>query len=153
MAHFVTSIEEREIRNQLAQYPNCDFRGGCEVVSREEGPDDTVVEYKTGNGGRHFIRTSWLVGADGKRGVVRKVFLEPEGIRQEDGAYSYVGTWVAANLHITMPTPESHPSFPLWEMGYTPEQVHGFFWPSGFQYVCSGVSKFWSLTRRTQLLQ
>ncbi|OAL22285.1 hypothetical protein AYO22_07329 [Fonsecaea multimorphosa] len=125
---------EREIRKQLSQNPNCDFRGGCEVIGREEGPHETVVEYKTGDGALHLIRTSWLVGADGKRGVVRKVFLESEGIRQEDGEYSYMGTWVAANLHVTTPTPESHPDFPLWRLGYKAEQVQSIFWPSGFHF-------------------
>jgi 2-polyprenyl-6-methoxyphenol hydroxylase-like FAD-dependent oxidoreductase len=82
---------------------------------------------------KRFIRTSWLVGADGKRGVVRKKFLEPEGIRQDDSDWPYVGTWVATNLKITTPTPKSHPDFPLWQLGYTPEEIHDVFWPKGFQ--------------------
>ncbi|PGG97441.1 hypothetical protein AJ79_09202 [Helicocarpus griseus UAMH5409] len=128
---------EREIRNLIAQFPNCEIRTGCEAVAREEKDDHTILEYVTQNGTKRHIRTSWLVGADGKRGVVRKRFLEPEGIRQEDGFYTYVGTWVAANLHITTPTPQSHPQFPLWQLGYTPQQVHDAFWPSGFHFCNS----------------
>jgi hypothetical protein len=51
--------------------------------------------------------------------------------------YEYEATWVAANFKITPPTPETHPKFPLWELGYTPEEVYEKFWPAGFQYVKS----------------
>ncbi|QVM13444.1 hypothetical protein D8B26_008052 [Coccidioides posadasii str. Silveira] len=131
---------EREIRNLITQFPTCEIRTGCEAIAREENGDHTILEYVTQDGTKRYIRTSWLVGADGKRGVVRKKFLEPEGIRQEDGFYTYVGTWVAANLHITTPTPKSHPQFPLWQLGYTPQQVHDAFWPSGFHSKRPAVS-------------
>ncbi|MBE3043022.1 FAD-dependent monooxygenase [Candidatus Bathyarchaeota archaeon] len=113
--------------------PTCELRTGCEVVGREETPDHSIVEYLDQDGSRRQIRTSFLVGADGKTGVVRKRFLEPEGIRQVESDWPYVGTWVAINMQITTPTPESHPDFPLWKLGYTPQQVHDVFWPSGFQ--------------------
>jgi 2-polyprenyl-6-methoxyphenol hydroxylase-like FAD-dependent oxidoreductase len=127
--------QEREIRALLKDFPSCTLRTGCEVFSRTEDAttNKTVVGYRDQTGTERFIRTSWLVGADGKRGVVRKKFLEPEGVRQEDGAWTYVGTWVATNLKITTPTPESHPDFPLWALGWTPQRVHDHFWPSGFQ--------------------
>ncbi|KAK0646764.1 hypothetical protein B0T16DRAFT_327700 [Cercophora newfieldiana] len=125
---------EREIRALLKEFPTCQLRTGCEVLTRQLEGDSTVVEYVEQGGAKRTIRTRWLVGADGKRGVVRKKFLEPEGIRQEESDWTYVGTWVAANLHITTPTPESHPDFPLWKLGYTPEQVHDVFWPSGFHF-------------------
>jgi 2-polyprenyl-6-methoxyphenol hydroxylase-like FAD-dependent oxidoreductase len=95
--------------------------------------DHSIVGYTDQSGSKRQIRTVWLVGADGKTGVVRKKFLEPKGIRQVESDWKYVGTWVAANLKITTPTPKSHPDFPLWQLGYTPEQVHEIFWPSGFQ--------------------
>lgn len=126
---------EREIRALLKDFPTCELRTGCEVVSREETPDHSIVEYVDQDGSRRQIRTSFLVGADGKTGVVRKRFLEPEGIRQVESVWPYVGTWVAINLKITTPTPQSHPDFPLWKLGYTPQQVHDAFWPSGFQYA------------------
>ncbi|GJC81511.1 hypothetical protein ColLi_04349 [Colletotrichum liriopes] len=34
-----------------------------------------------------------------------------------------------------MPTPQSHPEFPLWELDYEPEELWDIFWPKGFQYV------------------
>jgi hypothetical protein len=55
-------------------------------------------------------------------------------------SFKYEATWVAANLKITPPTPETHPQFPLWELGYTPEEVYEVFWPSGFQYVNSKMA-------------
>ncbi|SPO07711.1 related to monooxygenase [Cephalotrichum gorgonifer] len=125
---------EREIRALLKEFPTCELRTSCEVIGREEKGDHSIIEYLDRDGTRKLIRTSWLVGADGKRGVVRKKFLEPEGIRQVESDWTYVGTWVAANLHITTPTPKSHPEFPLWKLGYTPEQVHDLFWPSGFHF-------------------
>ncbi|KAK3367751.1 hypothetical protein B0H63DRAFT_565657 [Podospora didyma] len=126
---------EREIRALLPEFPSCALRTGCEVISRTQDEEHTVVEYVGQDGIKRSIRAAWLVGADGKTGVVRKRFLEPEaGIKQEESDWKYVGTWVAANLKITDPTPESHPEFPLWKLGYTPEQVHEAFWPSGFHF-------------------
>lgn len=80
----LTASTEREIRALLKTVPACDLRVGCEVLSRTEGEDHTIIEYRTIEGTIQAIRTSWLVGADGKRGIVRKKFLEPEGIKQVD---------------------------------------------------------------------
>ena len=52
-----------------------------------------------------------------------------------DHRNEYSGTWIAANLKISIPTPKSHPEFPLWECGYTEEEIFDLFWPPGFQYV------------------
>ncbi|KXG48295.1 Monooxygenase, FAD-binding [Penicillium griseofulvum] len=125
---------EREIRALIKTIPACDLRVGCEVLSRIENEDHTIIEYRTADGTLQYIRTSWLVGADGKRGIVRKRFLEPEGIKQVDAVWPYVGTWIAINLEVDLPTPKTHPDFPLWELGYTPEQVHSTFWPKGFHF-------------------
>ncbi|KAL4868871.1 hypothetical protein BDV12DRAFT_196849 [Aspergillus spectabilis] len=46
-------------------------------------------------------------------------------------------TWVALNWKITLPTPETHPNFPLWERGYTPEQVYDLFFPPNFRFLCN----------------
>lgn len=78
------TFAEREIRALLKTIPACDLRVGCEVLSRVENEDHTIIEYRTADGTIQFIRTSWLVGADGKRGIVRKKFLEPEGVKQVD---------------------------------------------------------------------
>ena len=83
----------------------------------------------------NYIECSCLIGADGKKGVVRKRFLEPEaGIKQEEGTYTYEGTWVATNLQFTPPTPQSHPHLPFWDLGMTPEQVCDLYWPKGWHF-------------------
>ena len=71
----------------------------------KEREDYNIIKYIVRDRSHHFVHTAWLVGVDGKHGVVYKRFLEPQGIRQVDGFYKYVGTWVAANLYITIPTP------------------------------------------------
>ena len=41
------------------------------------------------------------------------------------------------NLKLTLPTPESHPDFPLWKQEYSPEQVYDAFFPKGFRFLCN----------------
>lgn len=49
----------------------------------------------------------------------------------------YEETWVALNWKIRPPTKESHPSFPLWKLGYTPEEVYDLFFPAEFRFLCN----------------
>ena len=49
----------------------------------------------------------------------------------------YDETWVALNWKIHLPTPESHPEFPLWELGYFPETVYDLFFPDDFRFLCN----------------
>lgn len=99
------------------------------------------IEYSDYRGELHHITGQWLVGADGKVGVVRKHFLEPTaGIKQEDGTYPYNGTWVAANLKMSLPSQKTHPNFPLWDLGYNPTDVYDLFWPEGWHF-CSPPGK------------
>lgn len=41
------------------------------------------------------------------------------------------------NLRFTLPTPKSHPEFPLWQQGYTSEQVYDLFVPRNFRFLCN----------------
>lgn len=104
----------------------CSLRRSCVVEDQEFQSDRMIVRYTDQDGNKQSLRCSWLVGADGKKGVVRKHFLEPSaGVKQVDGrVYSYEGTWVAANLKIDLTTPSTHPQLPFWELGMTPEQVY-----------------------------
>lgn len=34
-----------------------------------------------------------------------------------------------------LPTPESHPDFPLWKCGFTPQQVYDAFFPQNFRFI------------------
>ncbi|KAK7178052.1 putative monooxygenase [Paraphaeosphaeria sporulosa] len=80
----------------------------------------------------------FLVGADGKTGYTRKKYLEPKGILIEKvSQMPYEETWVALNWKINLPNPETHPEFPLWEKGYTPEMVYDAFFPSDFRFLCN----------------
>lgn len=49
----------------------------------------------------------------------------------------YQETWVALNWKLDLPTKETHPSFPLWELGYTPQQVYDTFFPTDFRFLCN----------------
>ncbi|KAI0599778.1 monooxygenase-like protein [Biscogniauxia sp. FL1348] len=132
---------EHILRKAIEDSPFCALRCGCTVSGREQHGTEVIVEYTDTTGRSQRVRGSWLVGADGKRGVVRKQFLEPSaGIRQVDSSYKYDGTWVAANLKLTLPTPRTHPEFPLWGYGYTPESVYDLFWPKGWHF-CSPPGK------------
>ncbi|EXK76088.1 hypothetical protein FOQG_19154 [Fusarium oxysporum f. sp. raphani 54005] len=92
------------------------------------------VSFTTSDGASTDLRGKYLVGADGKRGIVRKAVLQPRGVEQVEGKIHYAAKWVAANLRITIPTPKSHPYFPLWKLGYKPEEVWDIFWPEGFHF-------------------
>ena len=131
---------EHALRRRIECSEWCTLRRGCEVVSKLSDEPPTVG-YTDEMGCLRHIRGQFLIGADGKVGIVRKYFLEPTaGIRQEEGTYKYAGTWVAANLRVTPPTPQTHPQFPLWEAGYTSEEVYDLFWPIGWHF-CSPPGK------------
>lgn len=104
-------------------------------MGREEDSNGVTVHYLDSGRASRQIRAQWLVGADGKRGIVRKHFLEASaGIRQEAGIFEYDGTWIAANLKITLPTRDSHPDLPFWDRGYDSEAVYDLFWPQGWHF-------------------
>jgi len=50
--------------------------------------------------------------------------------------FRYEAVWVAMNWRITLPTPETHPKFPLWKLGYSPEDVYDLFFPRDFNFIC-----------------
>ncbi|ENH64132.1 3-(3-hydroxy-phenyl)propionate/3-hydroxycinnamic acid hydroxylase [Fusarium oxysporum f. sp. cubense race 1] len=125
---------EGALRKAIEDSKFCSLRTACEVVSRSE-QDPPVVDFSDSQGTRQQIKGEWLIGADGKLGIVRKRFLEPTvGIKQEAGLYPYSGTWIAANLKMKLPTPETHPDFPLWKFGYSPQEVYDLFWPIGWHF-------------------
>lgn len=128
------------MRNKVQESTWCTLRTGCTVTSRLVD-DPPTIEYSDQHGELHHISGQWLVGADGKVGVVRKHFLEPTaGIKQEDGTYPYNGTWVAANLKMSLPSQKTHPNLPLWDLGYKPKDVYDLFWPEGWHF-CSPPGK------------
>jgi len=128
---------EAALRNALVSRSKyCTLRQGCEVIARPSTVPPIVEYIETATKQKKQLKGLFLVGADGKMGVVRKHFLEPEvGIKQVAGVYPYEGTWVASNLIIHLPTAETHPDFPLWKFGYTPDEVYNLFWPEGWHFA------------------
>ncbi|TKA55688.1 hypothetical protein B0A49_08638, partial [Cryomyces minteri] len=113
------------------------LRSSSSVVAISEDKGNVYVDYEEGSGKLRRIRGKYLVGADGKTGFIRKKYLEPRGIIMEKSAkFRYEAVWVALNWHITLPTPESHPDFPLWRLGYTPEEVYDLYFPRDFNFIC-----------------
>ncbi|KAL4816724.1 hypothetical protein BDW67DRAFT_175337 [Aspergillus spinulosporus] len=126
---------ESALRDLVTTSDFCVLHSSCEVVGREDDDEGITIHYLDPDEKPCQVRAQYLVGADGKRGIVRKGFLEKTaGIRQETGIFEYEGTWIAANLKISLPTRESHPDFPLWAHGYTEEGVYDLFWPANWHF-------------------
>ncbi|KAF5589472.1 FAD NAD(P)-binding domain-containing protein [Fusarium pseudocircinatum] len=145
---------EKDLRDSVQASKYSELRLGSKVIGIREVPDGIQASYRRNDGKVLEIQGKYLVGADGKRGYVRKECLEAKGIQQLPGLYSslsdfcsiythkltaisrytYEATWIAANLRIALPTPVSHPAFPLWKLGYQPEQLWDIFWPGGFHF-------------------
>ncbi|KAF4535858.1 3-(3-hydroxy-phenyl)propionate/3-hydroxycinnamic acid hydroxylase [Lasiodiplodia theobromae] len=125
---------EQALREQVLSSAYAELRLQCTLTSILEVADGVVVSYTRGDGTEAKLKGAYLVGADGKRGFVRKEYLEAKGIEQIPGLMHYDAEWIAANLHIMLPTPTSHPDFPLWSLGYKPEELWDLFWPEGFHF-------------------
>ena len=54
-----------------------------------------------------------------------------------DSRLPYTQWWVALNLQLSLPTPKTHPDFPLFRLGYTGQQVYDAFFPKDFRFICS----------------
>ncbi|ETS84377.1 hypothetical protein PFICI_02402 [Pestalotiopsis fici W106-1] len=126
---------EQLLRDRAQSSDMITLKLDCEVVGIDQNASNVEITYEEKyTHRRQTIRGKYVVGADGKRGFVRKSFLEEKGIKQETGQYRYEATWVAANLKLTMPTPDTHPQFPLWDLGYEPEELWDLFWPKGWHF-------------------
>ncbi|KIV79074.1 hypothetical protein PV11_06661 [Exophiala sideris] len=129
---------EKAIRDQIEKTPSCEFRSDSTVTGVREDSQYVYVEYTDANAVTHTVKGCFLVGADGKTGYIRKKYLEPKGIIMEKSEQSsYEETWVALNWQITLPNEKSHPDFPLWRLGYTPEEVYDLFFPRQFRFLCN----------------
>lgn len=62
-----------------------ELRTRCSVTLCHETDAGVEVSYVDGSGSNRHIKGQILIGADGKRGHVRKNFLESRGIFQETG--------------------------------------------------------------------
>ncbi|KAH8819344.1 hypothetical protein F5884DRAFT_825906 [Xylogone sp. PMI_703] len=129
---------EKYLREAMASTPFSELRSSCTVTNISEDEDWVYCHYRAADGTGRQIRSKFLVGADGKTGYTRKNYLEPKGIRMERASnMTYEETWVALNWKITLPTEKTHPDFPLWKLGYSPEDVYDLFFPSNFRFLCN----------------
>ncbi|KAJ5379427.1 hypothetical protein N7509_012546 [Penicillium cosmopolitanum] len=129
---------EKHLRSRIKGSQHSQLRAGCTLESIEEDKDWVHASYVEPEGNKRRIRARFLVGADGKTGYVRKQYLEPRGIKLEWAEQCrYEETWVALNWEISMPTAETHPDFPLWRLGYSPEDVYNQFFPKDFRFLCN----------------
>jgi 2-polyprenyl-6-methoxyphenol hydroxylase-like FAD-dependent oxidoreductase len=60
--------------------PASEIRTESTVTGVSEDQDYTYVDYIDSKGTNHRVKGRFLVGADGKTGYVRKMYLEPKGI-------------------------------------------------------------------------
>ncbi|KNG87893.1 monooxygenase [Aspergillus nomiae NRRL 13137] len=131
-------ILEKNLRKAMSESAYCVLRSESTVYELCEDKDWTYCKYRDAQGTERRIRARFFVGADGKTGFTRKQYLELKGVHMEKVTEEfYEETWVALNWQITLPTPESHPEFPLWTLGYTPEQVYDLFFPYEFRFLCN----------------
>ncbi|OAP61174.1 hypothetical protein AYL99_03375 [Fonsecaea erecta] len=129
-------VMEKNIRMVANSCPSSQLRLGSTIVGIEEERDFVRAQYIDKNGTQRTIQGRFFVGADGKTGFTRKRYLESKGVSlQTLSGYEYQETWVAMNWHMNLPTPETHPDFPLWKLNYTPEQVYDKFFPPGFRFI------------------
>ncbi|KAK4549384.1 hypothetical protein LTR36_006381 [Oleoguttula mirabilis] len=129
---------EKALRDAIATHSASQLQSRCTVQSICEDSERVTVEYTDARGATRKLSGAFLVGADGKTGYVRKRYLEAKGVRLDrcEGT-NYEESWVALNWHITPPTPVTHPDFPLWKLGYTPEGVYDAFFPPDFRFLCN----------------
>ena len=129
---------EKYLRQVIAEGGYGSVRVGSTVMSVEEDDNWVYVTYKDQSETVHRVRAKFMVGCDGKTGYTRKKYLEPKGIIMEKTSQTdYEEDWVAMNWKMTVPTPETHPNFPLWQLGYSPEQVYDSFFPENFRFLCN----------------
>lgn len=129
---------EAGLRSAIASAEHSILRVGSTLTSISEDEDWVYITYDDKDANEHRLRGKFLVGADGKTGFTRKRYLEPKGVKMEQvSSTSYQSTWVALNWKITLPTEKTHPHFPLWRLGYTPEEVYNLFFPLEFRFLCN----------------
>ncbi|PUU76259.1 putative monooxygenase [Tuber borchii] len=125
------------LRRVVEQSDKSEIRGGCRLAGIDEIADGVIATYVR-DGREHKLKGKFLVGADGKTGFTRKMYLEVKGVKLESSdKFRYNAVWVALNWHILLPTPETHPDFPLWKLGFTPQEVYDAFFPVHFRFICN----------------
>ncbi|KAL3460086.1 hypothetical protein BJX64DRAFT_263683 [Aspergillus heterothallicus] len=137
MRHKQPSLE-KHLRSVIEASTFSELRSSCTLTSIQEDDNWVYASYQDAAGAEKKLRAKFLAAADGKTGYTRKHYLEPKGIQLEWAEKTkYDETWVALNWKINLPTPETHPDFPLWKLGYSPERVYDLFFPEDFRFLCN----------------
>jgi 2-polyprenyl-6-methoxyphenol hydroxylase-like FAD-dependent oxidoreductase len=76
-------ILEKYLRKVAANQSCSQLRSSCTVTKIEEDEDWAYCEYTEVSGAQKRIRAKFLVGADGKTGFTRKMYLEPRGVTMD----------------------------------------------------------------------
>lgn len=138
MSHKQPHVESN-LRDRIEELGVATLCLGACVTAVKECDDWVDTTYIDSLGTQRTVRSRFIVGADGKTGFLRKQYLEPKGIILEHASTPWEQVWVAMNWKISYPTPASHPQFPLWDKGYTPQQVYDSFFPRDFRFLCNPV--------------
>lgn len=131
-------IIEKCLREAAALTGIAELRSQSTVTEIRENADRVFIQYADAHGKPHEIKSKFMVGADGKTGFTRKHYLEAKGVQMKQASQmGYEETWVALNWKMTLPTKDTHPQFPLWQLGYSPEEVYDAFFPQQFRFLCN----------------
>ena len=74
---------EKAIRDRISTLPSSEIRSESVVTGISEDDDRVAVEYTDSHGRTRNLAASFVVGADGKTGYVRKRYLEPKGVNMD----------------------------------------------------------------------
>ena len=129
---------EKHLRSTLESSKFSQLRISCTLANISEDDQYVYATYTDKTGIKKNLRAKFLVGADGKTGFTRKLYLEPKGVIMQQASQShYKEIWVALNWKMTLPSPETHPELPFWRLGYSPKQVYDLFFPKDFRFLCN----------------
>lgn len=76
-------VLEKYLRMAAATQDSSQLRSSSTVTQIEEDQDWVYCQYADNTGTQKMVRTKFLVGADGKTGFTRKMYLEPKGVVME----------------------------------------------------------------------
>lgn len=85
MIEIANSLAEKEFRALIEASKCAELRLECTVTKINEVETGVQATYKRKDGSTAELKGSYLVGADGKRGIFRKEYLEDKGIEQVTG--------------------------------------------------------------------
>ena len=133
---------ERELHENLKQFPSVEIRKGCEAQEIREHEESVQVHYEElENGDHHTVSGEFVVGCEGARSLTRKLICEPTEGTIEDHGYNQLWLVVDVILHHKKPELSDytiqycHPESPVtcargpglrrrWEFALTDNEKH-----------------------------